>query len=130
MFEAVTTAAWFGAFFALMFEMFLPRSPVRGIVALGGAGTGMVALMCAHFMPLSLDPTISNMMPVLHDVWLYIHTNVIIFSYALIFMASVTAGIYLLWRGALRLPVNRKAHSACGWWRHQHDVGRTRPFVG
>ena len=87
MFEAVTTAAWFGAFFALMFEMFLPRSPVRGIVALGGAGTGMVALMCAHFMPLSLDPTISNMMPVLHDVWLYIHTNVIILSYALIFMA-------------------------------------------
>ncbi|MEL6743274.1 MAG: cytochrome c biogenesis protein CcsA, partial [Planctomycetota bacterium] len=103
MFEAVTTAAWFGAFFALAFEMFLPRSPVRGIVALGGAGTGMVALMCAHFMPLSLDPTISNMMPVLHDVWLYIHTNVIIFSYALIFMASVTAGIYLLWRGSLRL---------------------------
>jgi len=43
------------------------------------------------------------MMPVLHDVWLYIHTNVIIFSYALIFMASVTAGIYLLWRGSLRL---------------------------
>ena len=72
-------------------------------MALGGAGTGMVALMCAHFMPLSLDPTISNMMPVLHDVWLYIHTNVIIFSYALIFMASVTAGIYLLWRGSLRL---------------------------
>jgi len=103
MFEAVTTAAWFGAFFALAFEIFLPRSPVRGIVALGGAGTGMVALMCAHFMPLSLDPTISNMMPVLHDVWLYIHTNVIIFSYALIFMASVTAGIYLLWRGSLRL---------------------------
>ena len=103
MFEAVTTAAWFGAFFALAFEMILPRSPVRGIVALGGAGTGMVALMCAHFMPLSLDPTISNMMPVLHDVWLYIHTNVIIFSYALIFMASVTAGIYLLWRGSLRV---------------------------
>ena len=40
MFEAVTTAAWFGAFFALLFEMLLPRSPIRGIVALGGAGHG------------------------------------------------------------------------------------------
>jgi ABC-type transport system involved in cytochrome c biogenesis permease subunit len=31
-------------------------------------------------------------------VWLYIHTNVIIFSYALIFMASVTATLYLAYR--------------------------------
>ena len=37
-------------------------------------------------------------MPVLHDVWLYIHTNVIIFSYALIFMAAITATLYLLYR--------------------------------
>jgi cytochrome c-type biogenesis protein CcsB len=39
-------------------------------------------------------------MPVLHDVWLYIHTNVIIFSYALIFMAAVCAVLYLLCRAA------------------------------
>jgi ABC-type transport system involved in cytochrome c biogenesis permease subunit len=38
------------------------------------------------------------MMPVLHDVWLYIHTNVIIFSYCLIFMAAVSALGYLLHR--------------------------------
>jgi ABC-type transport system involved in cytochrome c biogenesis permease subunit len=34
-------------------------------------------------------------------VWLYIHTNVIIFSYCLIFMAAISAGLYLgfrLWR--------------------------------
>lgn len=57
--------------------------------------------MAAHFLPVQLNPNISNMMPVLHDVWLYIHTNVIIFSYALIFMAAISAGAYLLyrWRG-------------------------------
>lgn len=38
------------------------------------------------------------MMPVLHDVWLYIHTNVIIFSYCLIFMAAVTSLAYLGYR--------------------------------
>ncbi|MGP1309419.1 MAG: cytochrome c biogenesis protein CcsA, partial [Phycisphaerales bacterium] len=41
---------------------------------------------------------IGNMMPILHDVWLYIHTNVIIFSYVLIAMAAVTAILYLLYR--------------------------------
>jgi ABC-type transport system involved in cytochrome c biogenesis permease subunit len=54
--------------------------------------------MIAHFMPVYLNPNISNMMPVLHDVWLYIHTNVIIFSYCLIFMAAVTGFGYLAWR--------------------------------
>jgi len=38
-------------------------------------------------------------MPILHDVWLYIHTNVIIFSYILIAMAAATSLGYL----ALRL---------------------------
>ena len=55
----------------------------------------MTALMATRLYPLELDANIGNMMPVLHDVWLYIHTNVIIFSYALIFMASVTALLYL-----------------------------------
>jgi ABC-type transport system involved in cytochrome c biogenesis permease subunit len=35
------------------------------------------------------------MMPVLHDVWLYIHTNVIIFSYCLIAMAAASALLYV-----------------------------------
>jgi ABC-type transport system involved in cytochrome c biogenesis permease subunit len=54
--------------------------------------------MAAHFLPVQLNPAVSNMMPVLHDVWLYIHTNVIIFSYCLIFMAAVTAMMYVVWR--------------------------------
>ena len=38
-------------------------------------------------------------MPVLHDIWLYIHTNVIIFSYALIFLAAISAGVCIMvWR--------------------------------
>jgi cytochrome c-type biogenesis protein CcsB len=104
MFEAVTTAAWFGVVFALLLEAFvLRRSAVRGLVALGGAAAGMVALMAAYYMPAYLNPHIGNAMPVLHDVWLYIHTNVIIFSYCLIFMAAVTALLYLLHRAVLRL---------------------------
>jgi cytochrome c-type biogenesis protein CcsB len=78
--------------------VWLRRTSFRGLLPLGSAATAMVALMTAHFLPVYLNPNISNMMPVLHDVWLYIHTNVIIFSYALIFMASVTAAMYLAYR--------------------------------
>ena len=98
MFEAVTTSAWFGGACALVLEILARKSPMRGLFATGSAVASMVALMCAHFMPVSLNANISNMMPVLHDVWLYIHTNVIIFSYALIFMAAVSAFIYMIYR--------------------------------
>ena len=99
MFEAVTTASWFGVLCALLLELFiLRRTAFRGLVPIGAAATAMVALMTANFLPVYLNPNISNMMPVLHDVWLYIHTNVIIFSYALIFMASVTATMYMVYR--------------------------------
>lgn len=98
MFEAVTTSAWFGGCFAIVLEPLLRRTPVRNMLALCSAVGSMVALMSAHFMPLQLNPNISNMMPVLHDVWLYIHVNVIIFAYALIFMAAVPALLYVLAR--------------------------------
>lgn len=98
MFEAVTTAAWFGGCAAILLELCVRRLPMRGFFALGSAAASMVALMCAYYMPTSLDPNIRNMMPVLHDLWLYIHTNVIIFSYCLIFMAAVSALLYLLYR--------------------------------
>ncbi len=98
MFEAVTTAAWFGGCAAIVMEFLVRKTAMRGLFFLGSAVSSMVALMVAHFLPVYLNPDISNMMPVLHDVWLYIHTNVIIFSYCLIFMAAVTAGVYLAWR--------------------------------
>jgi cytochrome c-type biogenesis protein CcsB len=98
MFEAVTTAAWFGGCLAVMLELVVRRLPMRNLFALGSATASMCALMAVHFLPLSLNSNISNMTPVLNDVWLYIHTNVIIFSYCLIFIAAVTAGMYLLYR--------------------------------
>jgi cytochrome c-type biogenesis protein CcsB len=98
MFEAVTTAAWFGGVAAILLEVWVWRSPMRSMFALGSAASSMVALMCAYFMPVGLNPNISNMMPVLHDVWLYIHTNVIILAYCLIFMAAVSAVLYLAYR--------------------------------
>jgi cytochrome c-type biogenesis protein CcsB len=98
MFEAVTTSAWFGGCLAVIMEVVVRRTQMRGVLALGSAVASMVALMCAHFLPVQLNANISNMMPVLHDVWLYIHTNVIIFSYCLITMAAVSAAIYLVYR--------------------------------
>ena len=99
MFEATTTAAWFGGCLALVLELFVIRKlPMRNMLALGSAAASMTALMAVHFLPLQLNPNISNMMPVLNDVWLYIHTNVIIFSYCLIFIAAVSAMIYLIYR--------------------------------
>ncbi len=107
MFEAITTAAWFGGCFAVVFELFARRSPVRGLAALGSAAASMTAMMATRLYPLELDPNISNMMPVLHDLWLYIHTNVIIFSYALIFMAAISAVLYLLYRAGKALKGER-----------------------
>jgi cytochrome c-type biogenesis protein CcsB len=100
MFEAVTTASWMGAALAALAEGLFRRLPVRGLFALGASVGCMVALMACALLPAQLNPAIGNMMPVLHDLWLYIHTNVIIFSYALIFMAAVTAAMYLAWRWA------------------------------
>jgi len=98
MFEAITTAAWFGGCFALGLELLLRRTPVRTLFAVGSAAASMFALMVPHFLPLEISAGITNTAPVLHDVWLYIHTNVIIFSYALIFMASISAVLYLAYR--------------------------------
>ena len=98
MFEAVTTSMWFGGCLAIILEVLVRRSALRSLFFLGSAVASMVALMCVHFMPVQLNANISNKMPVLHDLWLYIHTNVIIFSYCLISMAAVSAGIYLVYR--------------------------------
>ncbi|QOJ16394.1 MAG: cytochrome c biogenesis protein CcsA [Phycisphaeraceae bacterium] len=103
MFEAVTTAAWFGGCGAIIMEMIVWRTGMRNLFALGSAAGSMTALMAAHFLPQALNANISNRMPVLDDVWLYIHTNVIIFSYALIFMAAIVAGLYMIYRFIARL---------------------------
>lgn len=98
MFEAVTTAAWMGSVGAIGLEILARKTAMRNLFALAASVSGAVALMCAHFLPVSLSPEISNRMPILHDVWLYIHTNVIIFSYMLIAMAAATSLGYLALR--------------------------------
>ncbi|XHC26665.1 MAG: cytochrome c biogenesis protein CcsA [Phycisphaerales bacterium] len=97
MFEAVTTAFWFGAAAAVLLEIWGRKTQFRNMFLLTGAVGSMVAMMSANFSS-KLDASINNMMPVLHDLWLYIHTNVIIASYALIFMAAVSSLLYLGWR--------------------------------
>jgi cytochrome c-type biogenesis protein CcsB len=111
MFEAVTTAVWMGALIGILFEIAARRTALRSLFVLGGAVAGMVAMMSAHFIP-ELDANIRNMMPVLHDLWLYIHTNVIIASYALIFMAGVTAAMYLVRRAVGGSPDHARTGGA------------------
>lgn len=98
MFEAVTTSAWYGGVFAIIMEIIVRRTRMSGLFVLGSAICSMVALMAAHLDPVHLNPAIGNKMPVLHDIWLHIHTNVIIFSYVLIFIAAMTAGLFLIRR--------------------------------
>ena len=112
MYEAVTTAAWFGSVMALVLEVMVRRTGMRSIFALSAATASMVALMAAYYLPAYMNPHISNMMPVLHDIWLYIHTNAIIFSYCLIFMAAVSGGLYIINRMFGGAPAYARAGGA------------------
>ncbi len=121
MFEAVCASAWFGAVIALVLERLLRRHRVRGLPALAAAVTGMTALMAGSFLPVGLSGDISPVMPILdRTVWLYIHTNVVITSYALIFCAGVVAALSLATRWS---PAKRWA-SATG------DTGLLETFDG
>jgi cytochrome c-type biogenesis protein CcsB len=98
MFEAITTAAWMGGVFGVFMECFVRKTAMKYIFALGSGIAAMVALLAVRLYPLELNPQVSNKMPVLHDIWLYIHVNFIIFAYCLIFVAAVCAIIYLIRR--------------------------------
>ncbi|HIB02087.1 MAG TPA: hypothetical protein EYO31_09595 [Phycisphaerales bacterium] len=103
MFEAVTTAACMGGLFGILMEYLVRRTSMKYVFSIGAAIAAMVALLAVRLYPLELNPHISNKMPVLHDIWLYIHVNFIIFSYCLIFVAAVSASIYLIRRLVLKL---------------------------
>jgi cytochrome c-type biogenesis protein CcsB len=98
MFEAITTASWMGGLFGIIMLTLLRRNAMKYVFPLGASVAAMVALLAVRLYPLELNPHISNKMPVLHDVWLYIHVNFIIFSYCLIFVAAVAACLYLIRR--------------------------------
>jgi cytochrome c-type biogenesis protein CcsB len=101
MFEALTTSAWFGGVAAIVLERVARRTPFRNLFALGSAVVSMAALMAAYFLPAQLDSAINNKMAALNDVWLYIHTNMIIWSYAVIGLACVPALLSLRHRWCL-----------------------------
>ncbi len=107
MFEAVTTSAWFGGVAAMIMERASRRTPFRNLFALGSAVVSMAALMAAYFLPTQLNSAISNKMAALNDVWLYIHTNVIICSYAIIGLACIPALLLL-------------RHRWCVLWDEKH----------
>jgi len=95
MFEALTTSAWLGGAAALILEWLTRRKSVRNLFALSSAVASMAALMAAYFLPAQLDSSINNKMAALNDIWIYIHTNMIILSYALIGLACVPALLQL-----------------------------------
>jgi len=114
MFEAITTATWMGGLFGILMEYLVRKTAMKYIFSLGAAIAAMVALLAVRLYPLELNPQISNKMPVLHDIWLYIHVNFIIFSYCLIFVAAVCSVIYLLRRLVLKMKnIDGKQDYAC-----------------
>ncbi len=98
MFEAITTSTCMGSIFGFGMEMLMRRTATKYVFSLAAAVAAMISLLVTRLYPLELSPHISNKMPVLHDIWLHIHTNFIIFSYCLIFIAAVSATIYLVRR--------------------------------
>lgn len=99
MFEAIIASAWFGGVFAIVMEFLLRNSRLRFVSALCAASYAMFAMMFGNFMTVQLNSDITTVMPVLdRTIWLYIHVNVTIASYALIAFAAFTGGGYLLGR--------------------------------
>jgi cytochrome c-type biogenesis protein CcsB len=101
MFEAIVASSWLGGAVAIVLEALLRRRPARSLPALAASAYAMTAMMVGHFMPVALNSDIMTVMPILdRTIWLYIHTNMVIASYALIFFGAVTAVLYLGGRAA------------------------------
>ncbi|HNO78038.1 MAG TPA: cytochrome c biogenesis protein CcsA [Phycisphaerae bacterium] len=98
MFEAVLASVWFGVLGSFVLEYLVRKTNMKGLFYFGSAICAMIAMMCQQFMPTVLRSDIDNVMPVLDDIWLYIHTNMIIWSYALIGIAAIIALLYLRYR--------------------------------
>ena len=90
MFEAVVGSALVGIFIALIAEMCYRQR----FFLLGAHATGFLALTLGAFV-IPGGGTLTTLMGILDDVMLRIHTVLIISSYALIFLASVIALVYI-----------------------------------
>lgn len=97
MFEAVIGSACLGVAVGLALELAL-RSRV---FLLASHATGFLALILGTFV-IPGGGTITTIMGILDDIMLRIHTLMIIWSYALIFLAAIIAIVYLVGYYALR----------------------------
>jgi cytochrome c-type biogenesis protein CcsB len=110
MFEAITASTWLGCLGAFALEFFARKSALKNLFALSASVAAMIAMMFTHFMPATLPGAIENLRPALDDIWLYIHTNMIIWSYAVIAMAAILALLYL----RNRLGTGDRSYSRAG----------------
>ncbi len=101
MFEAVVASAWIGIACALVAELVFRTR----VFVFGAAMTGFFALILGAYV-IPGGGTITSIMGILDDIMLRIHTVLIIASYAMIFLASVIAVIYLYGYYYHTAPVN------------------------
>ncbi len=90
MFEAVVASAWCGVAVGLVLEMVFRTR----VFLIASHATGFLSLVLGGFV-IPGGGTITTIMGILDDLMLRIHTVLIIWSYALIFLAAVVALIYL-----------------------------------
>ena len=131
MYEATIASAWFGCVVAIVIEIMLRKRDykLRAVPAFCGAVAAMLALMIGNLLPAQIPATfsgdIATVAPLLdRTVWLYIHTNLIIASYALIFFGGVTALLYMVVRCGyeVALTVNRFPGLKAIWLGGTGDV--------
>lgn len=90
MFEALTFSAWVGIALALVVELIFRTR----VFLVAGHVLGFCSLIVASYA-LPGGAAITSIMGILDNIMLRIHTVMIISSYALIFLASVIAVVYL-----------------------------------
>ncbi|VTS06473.1 cytochrome c biogenesis protein [Tuwongella immobilis] len=79
MYETVIFVAFMSALFAMILELVYRK----GVIAIAGSLVATIALVLADQTPLTLDPKISPLVPVLRsNFWLIIHVLTIVASYA------------------------------------------------
>lgn len=104
LFEAVLCASWLGGIFALGIEFWVRRTVLASVPLFAGAVGGMVAMMVGDYFPRVAPESFSgdiagSVRPLLDTtLWLMIHTNLVIASYALIFFGGVSAAFYVVLR--------------------------------
>lgn len=123
-FEAVVASAWLGIVTAVLLELWLkPR-----ILLVAASATGFLALVAAGYVLPGGE--LSTIPGILDHIQLRIHTVLISFSYALIFLAAVIAVAYLIGYYSVRYGQATGASAVpVGPDGGMLDVSRQRPLL-